>query len=208
MLPLWVAACLLKAASRGWWTLAALLAVAFVLPVASATGSPTYTVFALMLSTATAALGDQDLERRLGFIEGWPAVAVAVAAAMLAVALRGGVDVPVVSKLARPLLAESERTHQLETLVDRLLHSPLRDRPLRLYRDANSPMLADNSVDRTHRPPTQELFFEHYVRLRRGHEALPGDTLWIAFGGDRVPGGRPVELLRGRFAGEAAAFAR
>jgi hypothetical protein len=208
VLPLWVAAAALKAARRGWWALVALLGSAFVLPFASTTGSPTYALFALMLCAAITALGEDGLEARLAFVDGRATAGVAIVTAALALALRAGVPVPIVSRLAHPLLAERERTHQLETLVARVLHSPLRDRPLCLLRRANSPALADNAVDRTHRPPTQEVFFDPYLNARRGGAPPSGDTLWIGFGSDREPGLAPLIALPGRFAGEADVFAR
>ena len=208
VLPLWVAASLAKAVRRGWWAPAALVGMTFLLPFANPTGSPTYTVFVLMMCAALTSIGEAGLEARLGVIGGGLATALIAAAAVLAVALRLGISVPGASALARPLLAERERTVQLETLVDRVLRSPWRDRPIRLYRAANPPVGAENAVDRIHRPPTQDLFLQDYVRHRRGHDASPGDTLWVTFGGDRVPGAVAVLAVRGRFAGEAAVYRR
>ena len=158
VLPLWVVLCAIKCARRGRWTLAALLGASFVLPVASPTGSPTYTVFALMLCAAVTAMDERALDGALGLVRDASALAMAALAAVLGLALRSGVAVPALSSLARPILAERERTHQLESLIDETLRSPWRDHALRLYRAAASPVQSDNAVDRTHRPPRRRSF--------------------------------------------------
>ena len=206
VLPLWALVCLLQAATRGRWILAALLAAAFVLPLANPTGSPTYTIFAILLCAMITSWDAAPLEDKLSFLgprAAWSACGAAIA---LAVAMRAGLPVPGIAPLARPLLAERERTHQLESLMDEFLRSPWREHPVRLYRAADSPVFSNNALERRHRPPTQELFFGPWVDWRRGQAAVAGDTLLVTFGDDSLPGAQAVLRSRGRFAGEAVVY--
>jgi hypothetical protein len=86
------------------------------------------------------------------------------------------------------------------------MQSPWRDHPIRLFRAADSPVISNNALDRAHRPPTQEVFFDLWVAQRRGHAEVAGDTLLVTFGGDSLPGADPLFALHGRFAGEAVVY--
>ena len=194
------------AAARGEWTLAALTGAALLLPAGNPTGSPTYAVPALLLATAGLARAVRVPWRPPPRAANRLAAAALAALALVAAALRAGLPLPVADRLARPLLAERERTYQLAAIVDSLAAPRWRTHPARLVRDAWSPVEAAGR-DRALRPPTNQNHFATYLAHRRGTAAAAGDTLVVAFGGERVPG-VPAFAVRGRWAGDALVFRR
>ena len=207
VLPLWIAWAAAKAARRGRWTMVALLATCALLPIANPTGSPTYAIFAIFVATCATAMDDPATELRLKPVSG-PAPAV-VAAALLAVALavREGWPVPIVSRVAQPLLAEGERTRQLEVLASRLMGSAWKAYPARFATDYTMPVNAD-AVDRRLRPPTEDAHLRTWLDWKRGGPAVGRDTLVLAFGGETRPGMDTLFVAHGRYAGDALVLRR
>src|SRR6185369_6089797 len=85
-MPMWLTWAALKSARHGRWALAA------------------------------SAMDDADAEARLRSLGTGAAIAASAALLVVALAVRVGWPVPVVSAVARPVLAEGERTRQLEVL--------------------------------------------------------------------------------------------
>ena len=206
-LPVWILACLIKLAREGRWSWMAMLALAAIFPIAYPTGSPTYTVPALFIATATFGFHSDAWRVRLARIPAFAPALVLALVIVVACAIRAGADVPLVSRLADPLLAERERTFQMEAALRWVLQSPYRTHPLALYREARSPNEAQNAVERRHRPPTQQAHLGPYLREKRG-EPAGSDSLYISFGSEAVPAGTLLLALPGRFAGEARVYGR
>ena len=206
-LPVWILACLIKLARDGRWSWAAMLALAAIFPIAYPTGSPTYTIPALMIVTATLAWHAEAGEAVLARLPDVAAAAVAILVVILVLAVRADIHVPVVSRLADPLLAERERTRQMESVLVWALASPYRHDALVLYREARSPNEAQNAVERRHRPPTQQSHLDRYLAEERGAPSGT-DSLVVSFGSEAVPAGTLVYSAPGRHAGEARVYKR
>jgi hypothetical protein len=207
VLPLWFAWAALKCAHRGRWTMAALVAAGALVPAPNPTGSPTYGIFAVMTAAFASALDEPSTDGVLRWLG--PRLATAIVAVLLftAVAIRSGVPVPVLSRLAEPLLAEGERTRQFEVLVNKVMDSPWRASPARFLRSAQSPADAD-AIDRRFRAPTNDHHLETWLDWRRGAPPTSQDTLWIGFGGDAPAGMDTLLVARGRYAGDALVLRR
>ena len=207
VLPLWFAWAALKCVRRGHWTIAALVAGCALLPVPNPTGSPTYGVFAVLAAACASAMDEPSTDGVLHWLHWRLAVAIIGSLLLVAIAIRVGLPVPLVSRLAAPLLAEGERTRQFEVLVDRLMDSPWRDWPARFVSSAKRPSEAD-ALDRRFRAPTDDHMLEIWLDWKRGREAVTSDTLWIGFGGDAPPGMDTLLVARGRYAGDALVLRR
>jgi hypothetical protein len=137
-----------------------------------------------------------------------PRVAAGVAAILLlALAVRTGWPLPALSRVAAPLLAEGERTRQLEVLVDRVMQSDWRASAAKFVRPAQSPAEAD-ALDRRFRPPTDDHHLATWLDWRRGGPPTAADTLVFGFGGDTLPGMDTLFTARGRYAGDALVLRR
>lgn len=207
-LPVWILACLIKLGREGRWSWVLLLALAAIFPIAYPTGSPTYTVPALLIATAALASRAEGLEAWLSRLPDLAASATVLLVVFLVLAVRSNIPVPVVSRLAQPLLAEQERTHQMETVLRWALGSEYRSDTIVLFRAARSPSEAENAVERVHRPPTQQAHLDRYLEEERKDGATGSDTLVVSFGNDPVPSADLVYRLPGRTAGEARVYKR
>jgi hypothetical protein len=205
VLPLWIAWAAARCVRHRRWSMAAVLCACALLPIANPTGSPTYAVFALFVAACATALDERDIEDMLESLRPLRAVPVLGAVAgllVLALALRSGISVPLVSNVARPLLAEGERTRQMEVMADRLLHSTWRAEPVRFATESANPVDVD-AVDRRFRPPTGRTHLTTWLDWKRGGAATGHDTLVLAFGGETRPGMDTLFVARGRYAGDA-----
>ena len=207
VLPLWFAWAALKCAHRGRWTMAALVTATALVPIPNPTGSPTYGIFAVLTAAYASALDEPSTDGVLHWLGPRFATAIVGLLLLVAIAIRAGVPVPVLSRLAEPLLAEGERTRQFEVLVTKVLDSPWRDSPARFVRSAQSPAEAD-AIDRRFRAPTNDHHLETWLDWRRGAAPTAMDTLWIGFGGDAPAGMETLFVARGRYAGDALVLRR
>ena len=202
VLPLWLAWAAAKSVRHGRWTMAALIVACALLPAANPTGSPTYTIFAVLLAACASALDEPGLEVSLGRVPAAAGAAAVCALLLAALAVRAGWPVPVLSKLARPLLAEGERTRQIEVLAARLMDSRWRGEPVRFATATGDPLKV-NAIERQHRPPTEDAHLTTWLDWKRGSPATGIDTLVMAFGGETRPGMDTLFVAHGRYAGDA-----
>jgi len=207
VLPLWLAWAATKSARHGRWTLTALIVACALLPIANPTGSPTYAIFAIAVAAFATALDEDGAETFLRPVGGIPVAAGIALLLAVALGVRAGQPVPVVSRLARPLLAEGERTRQVEVLASRLMDSKWRADPVRLATDYTMPVDA-NAMDRQHRPPTERQHLNTWLDWKRGGSATGRDTLVMAFGGETRPGMDTLFVAHGRYAGDALVLRR
>ena len=207
VLPLWIAWAAAKSVRRGRWSMAALLAATALVPVPNPTGSPTYAIFAVFAATCATALDEGGTDGLLRWLR-VPQVAGMLAVLFaLALGLRSGVAMPGLSGVARPLLAEGERTRQFEVLAGRIMNSPWKNDPARFLRSAPSPSDAD-AIDRRFRPPTGDAHLKTWLDWKRGGPATGADTLVLTYGGESVPGMDTLLVARGRYCGDALVLRR
>ncbi len=207
ILPLWLAWAIAKCVRRGRWTMAGLLAGCALLPLPNPTGSPTYGVCAVFVAVCASVLDEGESDALLRGLGTRTAAACVALLLGVALAVRAGVPVPMVSRLAAPILAEGERTRQFEVLVTQLMESAWQGEPARFLRSAQSPTDAD-ALDRRFRPPTNDHHLATWLDWKRGGPPTGRDTLMFGFGGDAFPGMDTVLFARGRYAGDALVLRR
>ena len=205
VIVVWVAVAIVKTAYLGKWSLTGMTAAAALLPTIAPSGSPTYAIFAIFLSAIVLAWGWTAMERVLERLSGRWVVAVLVLAGLLAGAVRIGLEVPIVARAARPLMAEREKTMQLEAIVDWMLTSEYRDWSLLLEGNANPADGRREAVDRKWRPPTYQSYLDAYLASRQAARTAPS-ALVVTFGTHEQPGRTLVQTVPGRFAGAAMVF--
>jgi hypothetical protein len=206
VLLLWIVVCLFKAVLMKKWWMVLVLGGTALFPAPAATGSPTYAIFALMICAGILPYGWTVLENRIGAPVRLAAMVVIAMAVVMLVLLRFGVDLPVVSGIARPLLAEQERTFQMEQIVRWLLASEYATYEPVFVRKSSNPTDASDAIDRTHRPPTDQEYLSKYTRALRGPSAPPPSAdrvVLVGFGGESMPPGRLLLVLSAPNAGEA-----
>lgn len=212
---LWVLAALAKLVWMRRWSVACLGATAAILPFGGGIGSPIHALFAIIVAVYATALGWSDGERRLSAVVGPRSVAAAAAAVvLLVVAMRFGVDLPVLTRLATPLLAERERTYQGEALLAWLHRSPHCDRDIEFVAASGNPVdSVDSAIDRRFRPPASmddmQLYWRTALQCRRGDASAGACApVVLTFGGLALSEATPVFEVPGRYAGPATVWLR
>jgi hypothetical protein len=202
---LWICLAILKTAYRREWSLAGMSASAALLPGIAASGSPTYAVFAVLTSTVTLVRGSTGLEGVLERVSArWVPVAFLLIC-LLAGALRVGVDVPIIGRLAKPLLAEREKTHQLEAVIDWMLRSEYRQWRLTLEDNANPVDAGRGAVERGRRPPTYQSYLDAFLTSQRGADTAH-ENLLVTFGNQKRDDLMLVKTIPGLFADAALVY--
>lgn len=204
LLYVWVAASFVRMALQGRYALAATIACSAILPAIAPTGSPTYAVYTLMLCTVALVV---DWKAPDEWLQKVPRVAVGAAVlaiVMIATMLRMGVHVPVLGTITSPIIAERERTLQLETVLAWWESSTYQSTPVMLGQTAPNPVDVKDKADRRYRPPTSQVHLEKYVRHRmevRGVAPAARGELLVLFGGAESTVGAKVYNVPGDIAG-------
>jgi hypothetical protein len=204
VLMLWIGVAALKAVLSGQWRLAGLIGAASLLPLGSGVGAPAYGLFAIMSATAVTATGHAAIEALLQRVPALMAWALVIGALALSQAQRH-TDIPVLSRLATPLLAEKDRTQQLEQGLAWLQQSAYCHADVDFYENSLGPTLAlSNIINREHRPPSQapdvqEFWGTYRCATGRGNEAPP--LVMFTFGHQQIPDGLLLHTEPSRHAG-------
>ena len=190
---------------RKWW-LAFLIGATALFPAPAATGSPTYAVFVLMSCSAALAYGWQQAEVHLSFLGRRAGVAWICVILVVSGLVRSDIRVPLISHLALPLIAEREKTEQLERIILWVHDSPYRNYNLVLEQNSLNPSVAEDAINRTHRPPTDQEYLDVYLKSLREPEVAgdsSGKQLYIAFGQKATKGGDIIHVEHEKSAGDA-----
>jgi hypothetical protein len=212
LLLLWICAALIKLSCLRSWSLLFLFLTAAVLPFGAGIGAPVFALFAVILAIYATPLGWFQAEESLSLVKTRYVAVVIIATAMALTMVRVGINVPIVTKGASPLLAEREKTYQLEDALAWLHKSDYCGYKVGFIDDAGSPIdsLA-SSMSRKNRPPSSledvQLFWNSVLQCQKGeHHNSQGEIATITFGGATLANSRPVFRVPGRYAGEATVW--
>jgi hypothetical protein len=207
---IWIIVALLKMAILRKWSLALLIVFTAPLPLGLPFGSPTYAIYAMFAGTLALPWAWEELERKINFPDMKTVLLFYGLALLLVVPLRNGINLPIISSFANPLLAEKEKTYQLKEIMDWVLASNYRDCKVLLHHDKYSPAYSPSqAIARTHIPPTAQMYVDEYMEMMRGplnNQRARTTNLIVTFGNEGLPGMRLLKSLDGRWAGRASIF--
>jgi beta-glucosidase/6-phospho-beta-glucosidase/beta-galactosidase len=150
------------------------------------------------------------LEDRIKFINIKTVCPVYIAAILVIILLRGGVNIPVISSLSNPILAEKEKTYQLKTIMDWVVTSKYRNYALVLHREKQSPSYdPKGAINRSNIPPMDQIDVNYYMEMMRGGLEEQKDSsqkLIVTFGNEKIGNMYLLKSIEGMFAGEAMIF--
>jgi hypothetical protein len=209
-LLVWFGVALIKVLRQRCWSVAMLLFTSILLPFGSGIGAPSYGLFAIIVSIYVTAMAWPEAERALSFLTPRYVAAIVAASAALLLTLRAGVDVPVVSKVVNPLLAERERTYQLENALAWLHRSNYCSYEIDFTEKAGSPVDSlDNVITRRNRPPSSledvRTFWNGTLRCRGSESSRDQSGTAIVTFGDpqQIADASSVLVIKGKYAGDA-----
>jgi len=205
---IWIITCLLKSILMQKWSITFLIIMTSVLPIITASGSPTYSIFVLLVCSFVISLGysfsGNIKYNRPGFI-----VFVLVFFFSIAILLKVGFSIPLFSKLVNPLLSEKEKTYQMENIVKWFLVSNLTE-DLALYRKADNPVETNNAIKRKYRPPTYQDYLNAYINFFRKDKNIsrtkPANQLLVSFGGEKINNATEIYSVEGKYNGKATVW--
>ena len=214
LLLLWLCAVLMKLFDLRCWSLFFLTLTATVLPFGGAIGTPIHALFAIIVAIYVTPLGWSQAEKRLSFIKTQYVVGIISASAIVLLMVRAGIEVPIITRAARPILAERERTYQLEDILAWLHTSDYCGYEIDFVENAGSPVESvESAITRRNRPPAAledvRLFWDTVLRCPNGGSPEKRDgTAIVTFGGSVLANSKPTFKIGGRYAGDATVWIR
>ena len=211
LLFLWFGVVAVKLFWMRLWSLLFLMLTATILPLGGATGTPIHTLFGIIVATYVTPLGWVRAERMLVVMRPRYAFAATLGALALVLLIRVGIDVPIITRVANPLLAERERTYQLENILAWLHNSPYCDSAIAFSEKSASPAESvEDAIRRRNRPPAHIEDVEHFWNTVLRCQSTDGlgrkETAVVTFGGSPGRNLTPVHQVNGRYAGTATVW--
>jgi hypothetical protein len=209
ILLIWVFVALVKLFRLRDWSLFFFTLAAALLPFGGGIGSPMYALFAIILAAYATSLDWPQVESGLSVLKTHVVTGIVIAMATVIFLIRVGVQVPVVTRLATPLLAERERTYQMENILAWLHKSNYCACELAFAEDAGSPVeSAESAMNRRNRPPAWpgdiRLFWTNVLQCQKSeHPRADAGVVTVTFGDQPLLGSKPVYKVDGRYAGSA-----
>lgn len=209
VLIVWIAVCILKSALMWKWSIVFILITAAIFPIGQGSGSPIYAIFVPMVCTFITALGSPWLKRE-SVPQSVIASIVLILIASTFILLKAEVQLPVISKLANPLLAEKEKAFQMKNIIEWMLASDYKGGKLVLCQEWERPVKDPKSaIERTKRPPSSQLHLDIYMNwLQQNLQKNTTEQLWVCFGGEKLDGAKRIYTVPGKYNGEATVWVR
>jgi len=212
LLFIWFGMVLVKLFRLRCGSLFFLMLAAALLPFGGGIGSPMYVLFAIIVAVYGTALGWSRAENALSFVKPRYVIGTIIAAAIVLLMVRAGIQVPIVTRVASPLLAERERTYQLESILAWLHKSEHCGDEIAFVESAGSPINdAKSAITRRYRPPAGledvQLFWDSVLQCPMGeHPDNKAGTATVTFGGPVPANSTPIFVVKGRYAGDATVW--
>lgn len=212
LLLLWLCIVLLKLFRLHRWSLFFLALAASLLPFGGGIGSPMYALFAIIVGLYATALSWPEAEKSLVFLKPEYVATLVVFLSIIILTVRAGKTVPVVTKVATPLLSERERTYQLENILAWMHTSSYCGREISFAENADNPVdSVESAITRRYRPPSglPDVLIFWDASLRCGETEHPKNQNAVAvvtFGTQSLANFNPVYEIKGKYAGDATVW--
>ncbi len=214
LLLLWVCAVLTKVLRMRCWSLFFLTLTAALLPFGGGIGGPIHVLFVIILAVYVTPLGWSQAEKALSFVKTRYVIGTIIASTIVLLMVRMGIEVPIVTRVASPLLTERERTYQLENILAWLHNSDYCGYEIAFAENAGSPIESvESAITRRNRPPAAledvQLFWKTVLQCREVERPkIKAGTSIVTFGGPLMDDSSPVFKVEGRYAGDATVWIR
>jgi hypothetical protein len=194
------------------WSLFFLMLTAALLPFGGGIGTPIYALFAIIIAAYVTPLGWTQAEQALSVFKPGYVIAIIAATTIILCVIRLGIRVPIVTKLATPLLAEREKTYQLENVLAWLHNSDYCGDEIGFAQNAGSPVEdVKSAISRQNRPPAGihdvQFFWNTSLRCHKSERLNDEDqTAIVTFGGPPLAGSSRVFKIDGKYAEDATVW--
>jgi hypothetical protein len=136
----------------------------------------------------------------------------------LFILIEQGFKIPVLSSLVNPILAEKEKTHQMENIIAWKITSKEYDKfNFQFIDSTSSPVIANNVISRKNRPPTTQQDIDLYMKYINTKEFNKNfelkvskenrvDLLYVTFGNKLIGNRKLIYTVEGNLNGNAYVF--
>lgn len=212
LLLLWFCAILMKLLYLRSWSLFFLMLAATLLPFGKGIGTPIYGLFAIIVATYVTPVGWVKAEKALSLFKNQYTIGITIALMIVVLMVRVGIEVPVVTRVASPLLTERERTYQLEYILAWLQKSEYCAYEIAFAEKAGNPIDSiESAITRRNRPPAAlrdvQLFWKTVLQCKKAERPnSKAGTAIVTFGGPVLADLTRVFEVEGRHAGDATVW--
>ena len=205
VLLLWIGMALIKSIILRQWRITSMILACMLLAAATGTGTPTYSVFVLMICSFMFAFRFNKLEEFLLTHKRIPYLFICCLIVLL-YSLKSGAQIPIMSNVLNPILAEQEKTQQLEKIINWNKNATFPPKHLILFDPAGKPISSSNAIERKHRPPTQQNYLDAFLREFLPPMSNDSSSFIITFGDKYIKNKEVVFSVPGRWNGAALVF--
>jgi hypothetical protein len=212
LILLWICAVLLKLLLMRRWSLFFLALTAALLPFGGGIGTPMYALFAIIVATYVTPLGLSGVETALSSLRIQYVVGAMIVLTVVMLMVRAGIKVPVITRVAKPLLAEREKTYQLENILAWLHNSDYCSDGIAFAEDAGDPIEGvESAITRKNRPPSWigdvRLFWNTNLRCGTAAQSESKSNMAVVtFGGLPVADSKAVFKVAGKYTDDAVVW--
>jgi hypothetical protein len=209
LLLLWIFAVLIKLLLMRRWSLFFLALTAALLPFGGGIGTPMYALFAIIVATYVTSLGLSSVETALSSLRIQYVVGAMIVLTVVMLMVRAGIKLPVITGVASPLLAEREKTYQLENILTWLHNSDYCSDGITFAEGAGDPIEGvESAITRKNRPPSGigdvRLFWNTNLRCGTAAQSESKSNMAIVtFGGPPVADSKAVFKVAGKYTDDA-----
>jgi hypothetical protein len=207
---LWIIASLFKMIILRKWSIAFLIITTATFPLGLMSGTPSYAIYVIMACSLALPHGWQTLEEKIKFVNLKTVVPIYIVVLILIILLRTGTNIPIISPLTKPILAEKEKTYQLKATMDWVLNSKYRNYNLVLHREKYNPSEnTKGSIERANTAPMSQRYVDIYMQMMRGAVEEQRDSskkLIVTFGNEKIDDMYLLRTIDGKFADKAMIY--
>lgn len=205
----WIISSLLKTIITRKWTMTFLVLVTSLFPLFTGIGSPHLIFLIVVVSALSIPIGGGDLEDKLLFINKSSSFAFTLILLSVFFLLKQDIHIPVISKLAHPLLSEKEKSFQLKNVVGWLMKSEYKGYGLNLVSSSSKTLKSGRIVTRKQKVPTTNDYLNSYLGSLRpsiNEKAEKNETLYVCFGDYIIENAKLLYSVKGEYSGNASVF--
>jgi len=190
------------------WTLVFLILVTFFFPVFTGFESGHLYFLVLIVCAYTVPLNWEWLESKLHFIFSRITVLSLISFISLFLILKQDINLPIISKIVRPLLIEKEKTYQLEEIITWLMKSEYKEYNIKFVSEYSEDSKTKKRKSSTQRFPTTNKYINDYLSsIRSGNSPEENRKLLIVcFENSFIENAELIYSIKGIYAGKASVF--
>lgn len=204
----WFISSIIKMSKLKKWTMVFLILATFLFPVFTGFESRHLYFLMLIVCAYTVPINWEWLENKFYFIDGKKTIIILVCVLSLFLILKQDIHLPIISNIVQPLLAEKEKTYQLEEIIKWLRKSEYKGCNINFVSEYSNKSKTKNQNRSTERFPTTNHYINNYLNSIRPANAQQknNELLFVCFSDCFIENAKLIYSVKGIYAGNASVF--